>query len=149
MAKLPSHTDHPTFLCSLPCWPGQLQDHQVIPRRNSFCSYWKQSAKPFSGSSTPSPSLVWYQAHCGPLFASAVCAVANLAYKNGFCSFLKNSVVRLFSSFAHYELTLHVYKSLLSTLSWLNFDIIDFRNSPYIVYCIIENSLCQNSDFSR
>ena len=62
-----------------------------------------------------------------------------------FVYFKKNPVVRLFSFFAHYELTLNPFCQYCSNkILYLG----DFRNSPLIVFCIIKNSLCQNSDFS-
>ena len=65
-----------------------------------------------------------------------MCAVAmatglvKIRLKNGFCLFKKFPVVRLCSSFAHYELILNPFYQNC------NYDIGDFRNSPYIVFCI-------------
>ena len=50
-------------------FPGPLIMHLV-------CSiFWKQSARPFSGSSTSSLSLAWFQVHHGPLCVSASLAL--------------------------------------------------------------------------
>ena len=60
--------------------------------------------------------------------------------KKCFLFIQKNPVVRLFSFFAHYELTLNPFCQHCSNKI---FDIDDICNSPLIIFCIIKNSLCQ------